>query len=351
MAVQEQLIEYKVAVRCFTFNHSKYINDTLKGFCIQQTNFPFVCMIVDDASTDGEQKLIRQYIDENFDMSPEGMSYKKDTDSVQIIFAQHKTNGNCYFAVLLLKENHYSKKKSKDPYLNEWQNDVDYIAYCEGDDYWIDATKLQKQYDRLEKNPLATMCHTAFQPVNSNREPLYRPRYEFYMERSHSGDCFYDLLVNGNYPLTLTTMFRKKVFESKVLHNCPCLYDYAWFMTAASMGEFEYLPEKTGCYRFVETGAISTGMVKDYGIQVSLYFLKLIKDGVYNHRLNFICKLKIYTSFLSRRFPMKNKDVSPYLKNFFNENKRLYIYMPFVVILKLYHFFKPVKHYLDITDK
>ena len=50
--------EYKVLVRCFTFNHSKYIEDTLNSFAMQQTNFPFVCLVIDDASTDGEQEVI-----------------------------------------------------------------------------------------------------------------------------------------------------------------------------------------------------------------------------------------------------------------------------------------------------
>ena len=50
--------EYKVLVNCATFNHSKYIEEALNGFAIQQTNFPFVCYILDDASTDGEQDVI-----------------------------------------------------------------------------------------------------------------------------------------------------------------------------------------------------------------------------------------------------------------------------------------------------
>ena len=129
--------KFQVAVRCMTYNHSKYITDTMNGFAMQQTNFPFVCMIVDDASTDGEQEVIKQYIDHHFDYNKDGISYNKQTEYAEIIFARHKTNKNCYFAVLFLKENHYSKNKTKEPYLKEWQDEVEYIAYCEGDDYWI----------------------------------------------------------------------------------------------------------------------------------------------------------------------------------------------------------------------
>ena len=50
--------KFKVCCRCFTFNQAKYITDTMDGFTMQQTSFPFVCTIVDDASTDGEQEVI-----------------------------------------------------------------------------------------------------------------------------------------------------------------------------------------------------------------------------------------------------------------------------------------------------
>ena len=62
-----------------------------------------------------------------------------------------------YFAVVYLKENHYSQKKSKAPYLTEWE-DTKYIALCEGDDYWTDPLKLQKQVDFLERHPDYSLC-------------------------------------------------------------------------------------------------------------------------------------------------------------------------------------------------
>ena len=105
--------KFKVSVRCFTFNQAKYIEDTMNGFVMQQTDFPFVCCIVDDASTDGEQDVIKKYMDMHFDYSPNSVSFEKETDYAYIHYAQHKENKNCYFAVLFLKENHYSKKMGK----------------------------------------------------------------------------------------------------------------------------------------------------------------------------------------------------------------------------------------------
>ena len=130
--------KFKVTVSCMTYNQSKYITDAMNGFTMQQTDFPFVCTIVDDASTDGEQEVIRKYVEENFDFSEGSAAYSKETDYAFITYAQHKTNKNCYFAVLYLKENHYSQNKDKSPYLKEWRDGVEYMAICEEDDYWID---------------------------------------------------------------------------------------------------------------------------------------------------------------------------------------------------------------------
>ena len=58
---------YLVAIRCLTYNQSAYVTETLNGFVMQQTNFPFVAMVVDDASTDGEPKVLRDYFNKNFE--------------------------------------------------------------------------------------------------------------------------------------------------------------------------------------------------------------------------------------------------------------------------------------------
>lgn len=84
--------QFKVCCICWTFNQSRYIIDTLNGFTMQQTSFPFVCCIVDDASTDGEQDIIRKYLEENFDFSEGSVAFHKETDYAHITYAQHKTN-------------------------------------------------------------------------------------------------------------------------------------------------------------------------------------------------------------------------------------------------------------------
>lgn len=61
-------INYKVQARCLTYNQAKYIEDALNGFAMQQTNFPFVCLVIDDCSTDGEQEVIKSWMNRECDM-------------------------------------------------------------------------------------------------------------------------------------------------------------------------------------------------------------------------------------------------------------------------------------------
>ena len=150
---------FKVRTYCATFNHENYIIDALKGFSMQQTTFPVVYTIVDDASTDRTAAVIKQFVGENFNLGDTSVGYDKDTDYGHVTFARHKTNENCYFAVIYLKENHYSQKKSKNSYLTEWM-DTKYIAMCEGDDYWTDPLKLQKQAEFLEGHEDYSLCFT-----------------------------------------------------------------------------------------------------------------------------------------------------------------------------------------------
>ena len=95
-------LEFPVCVICFTYNQSNYINDTLDGFCMQQTAFPFVCVILDDASTDGEQNVINDYMASHFRLDDQETLRRDETEDYVMLFAQHRENSNCYFSVYYL---------------------------------------------------------------------------------------------------------------------------------------------------------------------------------------------------------------------------------------------------------
>lgn len=205
----EQL-NYMVCVSCMTYNHAPYITDALNGFCMQETTFPFVCTIVDDASTDGEQEVIKKYLQEHFDLEDKAIVRHEETDDYILTFVRHKTNKNCFFAVLYLKYNHYSIKKSKMPYVAEWRENCKYIALCEGDDYWIVADKLQRQVAFLEEQNDCYLC-------GSNGIVLWQggirhPRY-FNNDFNPQWYRVTDLLGYWAFP-TASLMIRRKVYDN-----------------------------------------------------------------------------------------------------------------------------------------
>lgn len=114
-----------VSVVCFAYNHELYIKDALEGFVSQETSFRYQVIVHDDASTDKTADIIREYA-------------LKYPDIIKPIFQtinQHSINGG------ILTNYIFPKLKGK------------YVAICEGDDYWIDKRKLEKQFLFLESHP------------------------------------------------------------------------------------------------------------------------------------------------------------------------------------------------------
>lgn len=298
-------MKYKVYVWCNTFNQASYIKETMDGFCIQRTNFPFACMIMDDASTDGEPEVIKQYLNDHFDTE-----WTKETDDYHLTLARHKQNRNCYFAVYLLKYNHHRINKRKLRYYKELTDEIDYVAICEGDDYWTDAHKLQKQADALDANPQATLVYTNFRVIDGEGKPVSRPHIKLFPTRSHSGDNLPTLLRYGNYVMTLTTMYRYKVFESEFLINCPVRMDFNTTMSAALMGDFIWLPEQTACYRSLESGMIMSGKRTgaDWAQEIYRYHAGLVMSGKCKP-LSFVRRIHLTTLILMRALRRKDRQL------------------------------------------
>lgn len=249
--------QYMVSVKCITFNHARFIKDAMDGFTIQKTDFPFVCVIIDDASTDGEPEIIRKYLSDNFDLEGSEFARKDETDNYYLIFARHKTNLNCYFAILFLKENHY-RKKSKDTYIKEWVENSKYIALCEGDDYWTDPLKLQKQVDFLESHPDYSMCCTNVEYLHrdgSVTRPLYRCHFTLDSKDLYIEDI---IMEGGAYICTPSILIRTNIVKElnyknreKSLH----VGDYPLQIYAAYKGKVRMLKDISAIYRYLSVGS------------------------------------------------------------------------------------------------
>jgi glycosyltransferase involved in cell wall biosynthesis len=124
-----------VSISCITFNHVDYIHDCLQGFLMQETTFPVEILIHDDASTDGTADIIREYAE----AFPELIKPILQTENQ---YSQGKPTSS----------NNYRRARGQ------------YVAICEGDDYWVDPRKLEKQVIALEKHPdIDLSIHSAYQ--------------------------------------------------------------------------------------------------------------------------------------------------------------------------------------------
>lgn len=245
-------LDFLVCVRCFTFNHAKYIEDAMNGFTMQQTDFPFVCVIVDDASTDGEPEIIRNYLQEHFDLSDDSVVKNKETDDYLMTFAQHKTNKNCFFAVYYLKYNHYSSKITKMGYIAKFLDNAKYQALCEGDDYWIDSGKLEKQINLMERDESVGLVYTKANLYNQDKRKTVSTIGKEIKQ-------FDDLLIRNDIP-TLSTCFKTDLYN-KYVNSISSEFkgfsmgDYPIWLYIYSISKIAFIDESTCIYRELSESA------------------------------------------------------------------------------------------------
>ena len=210
-----------ITVFCITYNHVKYIRVCLDGFVMQKTNFRFVAIIHDDASTDGTASIIREYAE-------------KYPDIIQPIYET---------------ENQYSKQDgSIKRIMQEAINATGckYVAICEGDDYWTDPYKLQKQVDFLEGHPNVGLCYTDYNIYNEEKKKLYPA---VFTNGAHRSRDFNDHLLTRGYIAPMTWVYRielQDLFRSMGTHPDGT---FAMSLETYHHSSVAYLDEVTATYR------------------------------------------------------------------------------------------------------
>ncbi len=129
-----------VTICCTTYNHESYVRDAINSFLMQETDFPFEIIIHDDASTDGTAAIILDY----------AQRYPR------------------LIRTIIQTENQYSKAGLINPRFVFPEANGRYLALCEGDDYWTDREKLQKQVTFLESNPDYVLTYSDCRPFDEN---------------------------------------------------------------------------------------------------------------------------------------------------------------------------------------
>ena len=237
-----------VSVICNAFNHGKYIRDALNGFVMQKTDFKFEVLVHDDASKDDTADIIREF----------------EAEYPDIIKPIYQT------------ENQYSK--------NVWITDVyqlrrskgKYIAICEGDDYWTDPDKLQKQYDALEAHPEIDICVHASTLVNAS-------------DGSVSGTVEHGSEVaiipvekviegGGDFVSTNSIFVRREILTDRRKFVDVCPLDYTYQISGSIRGGMLYLPDNMSAYRVSVPGSWSVSNNKNR--RGNLAFVKELMAGL-----------------------------------------------------------------------
>lgn len=279
--------KYKLRIACMTYNHASYIEDAMNGFCMQNTNFPFVAIIFDDASTDGEADIIRKYLDYNFDMSH---AKHEENEDAEIISAIHKENKNCHFLVALLKYNFWGAKKAKYPLIKGWYNDdIPYVAVCEGDDYWTDSHKLQKQVDYLEAHPECGLIYTDFDIYVQRSGKLKKDMIK--TGQYHEIKSFEEHLLKATYIAPPSWLYKidKNVFYE--INNNPHFVDSTFSLALEFLknSHVHFMEDTTCVYRMLDNSASH---------HTSLYKHYLYAKGIFEEQLYFGSKYNVNPDIL-----------------------------------------------------
>lgn len=217
----------EVSVFIIVYNHSKYLRQCLDSVLMQKTTFDFEVLIYDDASVDGSQDIIKEY----------------ESRYPDII------NTFCQ------KENQYSKgclKMANQKVINKAKGK--YMALCEGDDYWTDPCKLQRQYDFMESHPEYSVCMHRAKIIDEGGEPL-----GLYLGPKGVDK---DILFEEDVLRFFATA--SKFFRTHLMCNPPDFYyfgdagDYPQFIILLANGKGYYMKEEMCVYRRNVPGSSST---------------------------------------------------------------------------------------------
>ena len=279
-----------VSICCITYNHEKYIEETIDSFLMQETDFPFEIVIGEDCSTDGTKKIIDDYIKE----------YPK---LIKLVTSESNVGMNLNFSRTIL-----SCKGQ-------------YIALCEGDDYWTDKDKLQIQIEEMQKYPEVDMSfHPAYELIDGKQGNILAK----HADKNKIFTTSEVILGDGGFMPTNSLVFKKIMID-----RLP-----QWFYDEAPVGDYFiqilgsrkngalYLPIPMSCYRTQQNNSWSASMKKE---QERIIFLEKITksmtlldkelDYEYSNEIKKYIRYQTFAIIMSKTINIETK------KHFYIKNK------------------------------
>lgn len=221
-----------VSIICTAYNHAKYIRDALDGFIKQKTDFAFEVLVHDDASTDGTADIIREY-------------EKKYPDIIRPIY---QTENQYSKGIGIVKTYLFPKVKGK------------YVAVCEGDDYWTDELKLQKQVNVLEAHPEIDGCAHKIEVRRASDGRIIK--YKAPEKRDTVISAEKVIGGGGGFVGTNSLMYRKEIINRNYNFSSVLSFDYVTQIKISLRGGLLYLNDCMGVYRVGITDSWTSRMSK-----------------------------------------------------------------------------------------
>lgn len=286
-----------VSVNTITYNHAPYIRQCLEGILMQKTTYPIELLIHDDASTDGTDDIIREY-------------EARYSDIIKPIYQT---------------ENQFSKNMGISRRFQFPRAKGKYLAMCEGDDYWTDPNKLQRQVDFLEANPdysaCTHQCMTVYEYKDVSPEPYNTNVKDTYVLED---------LLDGCKFHTATLMVRTEIMQSDKDMFGTLSGDRRWFFLCAKYGKIKFFPEPMSVYR-INRESISTWVTPELmkkDLNMIPWLIKLFPNFPKYRYLSFIHKtiiayppkvpfftyIKHYFIYAWYSFSIFPKNIGPLLK-------------------------------------
>ena len=245
---EQDTLELMVSIRCFVYNHEPYLRQCLDGFVMQRTNFRFEAIVHDDASTDGSAAIIREYA-------------AKYPDIIKPIYET---------------ENQYSKRDGSLRRIMDAHMRGKYVAYCEGDDYWTDPLKLQKQVDFLETHPDFSLCTHHFRSYCQNTKEL-APDWVGYKKEDFEFDLLYFVSRKAWVTQPLTFLYRRSAYVFEEFKQYKLSKDVTLVYHLLKRGKGMLLKDDMGVYR-LHDGGVWMGVKKEQRITAEIKYALAIYE-------------------------------------------------------------------------
>lgn len=307
--------EPKVSICCITYNHEPYIRDALNGFLMQETDFSFEVLVDDDCSKDHTQDIIREY-------------QQKYPNIIKPLLRDKNVGSMINFSENIKRAN------------------GKYIAFCEGDDYWTDPLKIQKQVNFLEANIEFDVVYTDinfyYQETNTYKKNIFKH------DKTHETMNFKEHLINKRYLAPPTWLFKKSILnltdvkfhtDGSFVMMLDFLYSYSVY----------FMNEATAVYR-ISQGSASRPNKPSAKYQYQKGVFQIQYDYLVRYKLDEETKKEILMNAYISLYPLalrcKDYDFISEIEQYMSSQ-----YIPIKHIKKYVHRYNQIQIVLDWIKK